>query len=128
MRVGMLRHLERLFARIPAAIAVGLLGACDGRAAPSFAEPVHFLDGHQLAIVSYSPDGSAARVAFLPREVREENLKELTAAENATWQYDLMGVQMVTKVDPLADGSLFLEYPPRRRRGHGIPDGNTDRG
>ena len=104
----MLRHLERLFARIPAAIAVGLLGACDGRAAPSFAEPVHFLDGRQLAIVSYSPDGSAARVAFLRREVREENLKELTAAENATWQYDLMGVQMVTKVDPLADGSLFL--------------------
>ena len=37
-----LRHLERLFARVPAAIAVGLLGACDGRAAPSFAEPVHF--------------------------------------------------------------------------------------
>ena len=69
---------------------------------------VHVLDGRQLAIVSYSPDGSAARVAFLPRELREENLKELTAAENATWQYDLMGVQIVTKVDPLADGSLFL--------------------
>ena len=69
---------------------------------------VHVLDGRHLALVSYSPDGSAAKVAFLPRELREEHLKELTAAENATWQYELMGVRIVTKVDPLADGSLFL--------------------
>ena len=69
---------------------------------------VHVLDGRHLAIVSYSPDDPAASIAFLPRELREENLKELTAAENATWQYELMGVWIVTKVDPLADGSLFL--------------------
>ena len=69
---------------------------------------VHVLDGRHLALVSYSPDGSAARVAFLPRELREQHLKELTAAENATWQDELMGVWIVTKVDPLADGSLFL--------------------
>ena len=69
---------------------------------------VHVLDGRHLAIVSYSPDDPAASIAFLPRELREENLKELTAAENATWQYELMGVQIVTKVDSLADGSLFL--------------------
>ena len=69
---------------------------------------VHVLDGRQLALVSYSPDGAAARVAFLPRGLREKHLKELTAAENATWQYELMGVQIVTKTEPLADGSLFL--------------------
>ena len=198
---------QRAAVVIPAAIAVGLLGACDGRAAPSFAESVHLsesdsayvissvdarlgglgdervvfgsildvdrtasgwvavdglvfttpvgehyllrasgddrwpvapippdfrlgargrgsftsnlvavtpdgtvhvLDGRHLALVSYSQDGAAARVAFLPREMREEQLKELTTAEDGTWQYELMGVRMVNKVDPLADGSLFL--------------------
>ena len=69
---------------------------------------VHVLDGRHLALVGYSPDGAAARVALLPRELREKHLKELTAAEDATWQYELMGVQIVTRVDPLADGSLFL--------------------
>ena len=63
MRVGMglipigrqevvLRHLERFFARIPAAIAVGLLGACDGRTAASFAEPVHFSVGDSAYVIS----------------------------------------------------------------------------
>ena len=92
---------------------------------------VHVLDGRHLALVSYSPDGAAGRVAFLPREMREEQLEELATAEDGTWQYELMGVRMVNKVDPLADGSLFLSVRHGTavgyRRGHGIPDGDTDR-
>ncbi len=142
-----------------AAIAVGLLGACDGRAAPSFAEPVHFSVGDSAYVISavdarlgglgdervvfgsildvdrtasgwvvvdgladhsivlldddLNPVGITGQAGEGPGEfqaaVQLSVLGDtLTAAENATWQYDPMGVQIMTKVDPLADGSLFL--------------------
>lgn len=69
---------------------------------------VHVLDGQHLALVSYTPDDESARIAFLPEELRAPLLKDAARAENGSWENELMGVWLVTKLDPMVAGRLFV--------------------
>lgn len=70
---------------------------------------VHVFDGRHLALVTYPPNEATSRITFLPNEVRDPLLKEMTEAENASWGQGLLFMFLVTKIDLLERGRLFVQ-------------------
>ena len=69
----------------------------------------HVLDGEHLALVSYDAGyGTGGRIAFLPREMRDQKLKEMTEAATSFGGKEISLAQWVTMLDPLDDGRLFM--------------------
>ena len=70
---------------------------------------IHVLDGDQLALVSYRPDGGLVRIVFLPREMRARKLKRNEERVEALGGRDrVVGSPMVSTLSPLDDGRLFV--------------------
>ena len=77
---------------------------------------IHVLDGDQLALVSYRPDGDLAGVFFLPREMRARELEQnQERVEAFGGRARVVGAPIVSTLRPFADGRLFAgitsEYP-----------------
>ena len=92
----------------------------------------HVLDGQYLALVSFNPgEDRVGRIALLPREMRDQKLRERSEAGNTLGGYEVLMSQTVMRLDPLADGRLFtsVRYGTSRgiRPGPRVPDGNPDR-
>ncbi len=68
---------------------------------------IHVLDGDQLALVSYRPDGGLVSVVFVPREMRARELKRNEETVEALGGRDrVLGSPMVSALSPLDDGRL----------------------
>ena len=71
---------------------------------------IHVLDGDQLALVSFFPDGELASVTFLPRDMRARILKEGQETDEALGgPTRVLSTEFVTSLKPLQDGRLFAK-------------------
>lgn len=69
---------------------------------------IHILDGDQLALVSFLPDGDLVGVVFLPSEMRDRAMKRAASETlESPWAERSLGVQIVMDLSPLGDGRLF---------------------
>jgi len=69
---------------------------------------IHVLDGDQLALVSYRPDGGLVSIVFLPKEMRARELKRNEETVEALGGRNrVLGSPMVSTLSPLDDGRLF---------------------
>lgn len=84
---------------------------------------IHVLDGDQLALVSYRPDGDLVGVVFLPREMRARELQEQQETIEAFGgPTRVIGAPIVSTLTPFADGRLFA------RNTSEAPNGLTTKG
>ncbi len=69
---------------------------------------IHVLDGDQLALVSYRPNGGLVRIVFLPKEMRARKLKRNEEMVEAFGGRNrVLGAAMVSTLMPLDDGRLL---------------------
>lgn len=69
---------------------------------------IHVLDGDQLALVSYRPDGDLVRTVFLPREMRARELKRNEETVEALGGRNrVLGAPLVLTLTLLDDGRLL---------------------
>lgn len=69
---------------------------------------IHVLDGDQLALASFDPDGELVSVVFLPREMRARRLRlNREAVESFGGPERVLGTEIVTNLRPLPDGRIF---------------------
>ena len=69
---------------------------------------IHVLDGDQLALVSYRPDGDLVSIVFLPREMRARGLKRSEERVEAFGGRNrVLGSAIVSTLTPLDDGRLL---------------------
>ncbi len=69
---------------------------------------IHVLDGDQLALVSYRPDGDLAGIVYLPREMRARELREnQESVEALGGRTRVVGSYMVGALRPFGDGRLL---------------------
>lgn len=69
---------------------------------------IHILDGDQLALVSFRPDGNLMSTVFLPRRMRARKMRrarEIT--ESLGGPERVLGTEIVTRITPLEDGRVF---------------------
>ena len=79
----------------------------------------HVLDGQYLALVSFNPgEDRVGRIALLPREMRDQKLRERSEAGNTLGGYEVLTTQTVMRLDPLADGRLFASVRHGTSRGY----------
>ncbi len=72
---------------------------------------IHVLDGDQLALVSYLPDGELVGVAFLPRGMRVRELREQQETIEAFGgPTRVLGAPIVSTLRPFPDGRLFARH------------------
>ncbi|WP_419949566.1 hypothetical protein [Candidatus Palauibacter sp.] len=69
---------------------------------------IHVLDQDQLALVSFDPEGTLVSVLFLPRGMRDRQLRlNRETVEAFGGPERVLGTQFVTSLRPLDDGRLF---------------------
>lgn len=84
---------------------------------------IHILDGDQLALVSYRPDGGLVGIVFLPAEMRARELRETRERTEAFGGPErMLGTQIVTGLTPLEDGRVFARITSEH------PDGLITKG
>ena len=72
---------------------------------------IHVLDGNQLALVSYLPDGELVGVAFLPKRMRVRELREQQETIEAFGgPTRVLGAPIVSTLRPSPDGRLFARH------------------
>lgn len=79
---------------------------------------IHVLDGDQLALVSYRPDGDLVGIVFLPRGMRARELKEQQETIEAFGgPTRVLGAPIVSTLRPFGDGRLFARNTSESRHG-----------
>lgn len=69
---------------------------------------IHVLDGDQLALVTFRPDGERASVIFLPKEMRARELKrDQEEVEALGGPERVVGTYIVLTLTPFGDGRLL---------------------
>ena len=63
------------------------------------------------------------RIALLPREMRDQKLRERSEAGNTLGGYEVLMSQTVMRLDPLADGRLFTSVRYGTSRGYVLDPG-----
>ena len=115
----------RRIARIPAAFvpeiegSAGLAGMTPNLVAVTADGAAHVLDGEHLALVSFSPDEDHdGLIALLPREMRDQKLRERSEAGSTLGGHEVLTTQTVMRLDALADGRLFASVRYDTSRGY----------
>ncbi len=117
-------------ARVPAAFvpeikgSAGIAGMTPNLVAVADDGTAHVLDGEHLALVSYDAGyDTGGRIAFLPREMRDQQLKGMAEAATS-FGPGVSLVQGVTMLDPLEDGRLFMRVAYGDSQGYVLDPGS----
>ncbi len=86
---------------------------------------VHVFDGHRLALVSYTENGTLEQVAFLPKEVRDAIRARLRRSEGAFGNRVLVS-QIHRQLKDLSDGRVFLRMTHGRALGYMLDPGSLE--
>ena len=118
-------------ARVPAAFVPEIKGSAGtGGMTPNLVAvtgdgTAHVLDGKHLALVSFDAGyDTGGRIAFLPREMRDRKLKEMTEAATSFGGVEISSSQWVTMLDPLDDGRLFMRVAHGAGQGYVLDPGS----
>ena len=86
---------------------------------------VHVFDGHRLALVSYTEDGTMMQVALMPKEVREGILARIRRTAEAFGDRVLL-VSAHTQFKALPDGRLFVKMTYDGALGYVLDPGSLE--
>ena len=121
----------RQIARVPAAFVPEIKGSAGARGmTPNLVAvagdgTAHVFDGQHLALVSFDAGyDTGGRIAFLPREMRDQKLKEMTEAPTSFGGVESFFTQWVTMLDPLDDGRLFMRVAHGDSQGYVLDPGS----